>query len=105
VILVNFVFADESGIKKRPAVIISNDIYQRGRDEIIIAAVTSRTDRLLPGDGLIAGWQSAGLLFPSTATGILRTIKQSMVARKLGRLSDRDMENMEQRLTLILKRD
>lgn len=102
IVLVNFVFADESGVKRRPAVIVSSDAYNNGRDEAIIAAVTSRTDRVLVGDHLIADWQGAGLLSPSVATGIIRTIKQSIIGRKLGSMTISDMAAIDSRLRLIL---
>ena len=49
--------------------------------EAIIAAITSQTERVLIGDHLIRDWRGAGLLFPSVATGIIRTIKQGMIAQ------------------------
>ena len=72
VVLVRFVFTDETGAKHRPAVILSTSDYHQGRQEAIIAAITSNVQRQLVGDHLIEGWQEAGLLFPSTATGIIR---------------------------------
>jgi mRNA-degrading endonuclease toxin of MazEF toxin-antitoxin module len=41
VVLVNFVFSDESGVKHRPAMILSTDRYHRGRREALVAAITS----------------------------------------------------------------
>ena len=102
VILVGFIFSDETGVKRRPALIISSDSYHARRDEAIIAAITSRTDRILVGDHLITGWQGAGLLFPSMLTGIIRTIKQEMIYRKLGSLSIRDKKEMDANLKLVL---
>lgn len=97
-VLVNFIFSDESGVKRRPAVIVSSDVYNKGRDEVIIAAITSKTDRILAGDHPLINWQSAGLLFPSVATGIIRTIKQSMIDRKLGSMASQDMEAIDSKL-------
>ena len=91
-VLVSFVFADESGGKLRPALILSSASYHRGRSEAIVAAVTSNIKRRLAGDHLIREWKTAGLLFPSVATGILRTIDRSMVRRRLGSLSSKDLE-------------
>jgi mRNA interferase MazF len=102
VVLVGFIFSDESGVKRRPAVMISSEVYHSDRDEAIIAAITSRIDRVLVGDHLINDWQGAGLLFPSIATTIIRTIKQSMIARKLGSMSIPDMEAIESKLKLVL---
>ena len=102
VVLVSFIFADETGVKRRPAVIISSDAYHTGRDEAIIAAITSRTDRVLVGDHLIDNWQGAGLLFPSVATSIIRTIKQDMIAKRLGSLPTPDVGAIDSKLKLAL---
>ena len=102
VVLVSFVFSDKTGERRRPAVIVSSDAYHQSRQEAIIAAVTSRIDRILMGDHLISDWQSAGLLFPSVATGIIRTIKQSMIAKRLGTVPQPDMQGIEDNLRDIL---
>jgi len=98
VVLVRFVFSDESGAKCRPAVIVSTSDYHRDRQETIVVAITSNVDRLLVGDHLIAGWQETGLLFPSVATGIIRTIKQTMIERRLGSMPDADMVAIKRQL-------
>ena len=102
VVLINFLFADGTGTKRRPAVIMSSDAYHAGRAEVIIAAITSRTDRLLPGAHLIKDWDGAGLLFPSVATGIIRTIKLDMITRKLGAMSTSDMNAINRELKVAL---
>ena len=102
VVLIGFVFADETGAKQRPAVIISSDAYHQQRQEAIISAITSNTDRILVGDCLIDYWQEAGLLFPSVATGIIRTIKQSMITRKLGAMSQSDLKEVNKQLSIAL---
>jgi mRNA interferase MazF len=105
VVLIRFIFSDETGERQRPAIILSSDAYHQSRQEAIITAITSRTDRILVGDHLINDWEGAGLLFPSVATGIIRTIKQGMIANKLGRMPLPDMKRIEGNLrdTLGLK--
>ena len=102
VVLVRFVFANESGAKRRPAVIVSTSEYHQGRQEAIVVAITSNVDRLLVGDHLISGWQEAGLLFPSVATGIIRTIKQTMIERRLGMMLPADMQAIQEQLRRVL---
>ncbi len=102
VILVKFVFSDETRTRRRPALIVSSDAYYQDRQEVIIAAVTSRTDRILIGDHLIRDWEGAGLLFPSVVTGIVRTIKQGMITRKLGVMPKADMEATDGNLRVAL---
>jgi mRNA interferase MazF len=98
VVLVGFVFSDESGRKVRPAVVISPPVYQRARQEVVVAAITSNVRRPLFGDHSITGWKEAGLLFPSVVTGIFRTIKRTMVDRRLGSLPRPDLEAMNREL-------
>jgi mRNA interferase MazF len=102
VVLVRFIFSDETGERQRPAVIVSSDAYHQSRQEAIIAAITSRTDRILVGDHLINDWEGAGLLFPSVATAIIRTIKQGMIAKKLGMMPPPDMKRIESNLRDVL---
>ena len=98
VVLVGFVFSDESGRILRPAVVISSPAYNRARQEVIVAAVTSNVRRRFFGDHLLADWKGAGLLFPSSVTGILRTIKQTMIDRKLGSIPKLDMAAIDREL-------
>ena len=98
VVLVGFVFSDESGKKLRPAVVISSSVYNRGRREVVVAAITSNVRRRLVGDHVIAGWKGAGLLFPSVATGILRTIARPVVDRRLGVMGKPDMDAIDREL-------
>ncbi len=98
VVLVGFVFSDESGKKLRPAAVVSSAPYNRARQEIVVAAITSNIRRRLFGDHLIADWKGSGLLFPSLVTGIFRTIKRSMVDRKIGAMPKREMEAIDLQL-------
>ncbi|MBC8447676.1 MAG: type II toxin-antitoxin system PemK/MazF family toxin [Chloroflexi bacterium] len=102
VVLVRFIFTDERGAKRRPAVILSSENYQSGRQEAIVAAITSNVDRLLVGDHLIDGWREAGLLFPSVATAIVRTTKQAMIERKLGAMPVADTWAIQNQLRQVL---
>ena len=98
VVLVGFVFSDESGRKLRPAVVISSPAYGRGRKEVVVAAITSNVRRRLFGDHLITDWKSAGLLFPSVATGIIRTVARGIMDRKLGVMGKADMDAIDREL-------
>jgi mRNA interferase MazF len=102
VVLVGFVYSDESGKKLRPAVIISSLAYHRGRREVIVAAITSNVSRRHYGDHLIGDWTGAGLLFPSLVTGIVRTIAGTMIDRKLGSMAKPDMDAVDSELRRAL---
>lgn len=98
IILVDFGFSEGIGSKKRPALIISTANYHRGRQEIIIAAITSNIKRILYADTKIDEWLEAGLLYPSLVTGIIRTIKNSLILRKLGVLPKPDFEKVKENI-------
>ena len=103
VVLVNFVFSEETGSKRRPVLLLSSAWYMNGRQEVVVSAITSNTRRLLVGDHLMIDWEEAGLLFPSVVTGIIRTIKQSMIDRKMGAVSRDDLADIEFKLKAILE--
>ncbi len=98
IVLVDFGFSEGAGAKKRPALIISSDNYHKSRQEVIVAAITSNIKRVLFGDTKIDKWKEAGLIYPSLATGIIRTIKVSVIIRKLGALSKQDLQKVQKNL-------
>jgi mRNA interferase MazF len=95
VVLVGFVFSDEFVGKLRPALVISSSAYNRERKEVVVAAITSNAEaaslRRLPD----VDRKGAGLLFPSVATGILRTGTRGMVDRKLGTMAKGDLDAVD----------
>ena len=95
VVLVRFPFTDLTTTKRRPALVISTDLYNQFQVNLIIAAITSQTHRLGIGDCLIQNWRAAGLVKPSQ---VKATIEQSLVLKKLGTLASNDMEIVEQAL-------
>jgi mRNA-degrading endonuclease toxin of MazEF toxin-antitoxin module len=56
-------FTDQTGTKKRPAIVVSSDAYRRQRPDVVVMAVTSQLLRPAGavGEVLITEWQKAGL--------------------------------------------
>ncbi len=98
IVLVEFGFSEGQGSKKRPALIVSSPSCHASREEVIVAAITSNVRRLLCGDTKLEQWKVAGLLFPSLVTGIIRTVKASLIMRKLGVLAKPDLQKVHQHL-------
>ncbi|MDP3042476.1 MAG: type II toxin-antitoxin system PemK/MazF family toxin [Candidatus Omnitrophota bacterium] len=98
IVLVDFGFSEGTGSKKRPTLIISSDNYHNDRQEVIVAAITGNIKRALFGDTKIDKWKEAGLICPSLVTGIMRTIKGSMIIRKLGTLLIQDFQRVQKNL-------
>jgi mRNA interferase MazF len=93
VVLVPFAFTNQTGTKKRPAVIISSAAYNIAQRDLVIMAVTSQ---LKPsgvlGEAYVADWQAAGLLKPSAIKPVITTIEQALVIRRLGQLTIEDQQ-------------
>ena len=91
VVLVPFPFTNQAESKKRPAVVVSHETYNRTRPDIVIMAITSqlRPARAL-GEVWVAQWQAAGLLKPSAIKPVFATLEQRLVRRRLGVLAAED---------------
>ncbi|NMC99287.1 MAG: type II toxin-antitoxin system PemK/MazF family toxin [Bacteroidales bacterium] len=98
IVLIEVIFSEQNESKKRPALIISTDEYNKNRKDIIIAAITSNTSRILLGDTLIDDWKKSGLLSSSLITATIQTIKNDMIIKKLGSLSKTDFETVKYNL-------
>jgi len=99
VILVPFDFTDRSGVKLRPAVVVSGDDYNQQTPDIVIASITGNLTALPhPGDRRLTDWNAAGLLRPSLAQSKLATIERTLIKRTLGTLTATDLAALEQGL-------
>jgi mRNA interferase MazF len=102
-VLVPLPFTDQSGAKKRPAVVISGKGYNAARRDVLIMAITSQVRSPLGfGEALVNDWQAAGLLKPSVLKPVLTTIEQSLVVRSMGNLSPADQNALRQILAHII---
>jgi mRNA interferase MazF len=96
VVLVPFPFSNQTDFKKRPAVVISASSYNSSAHDVVIMAVTSQIEKTVGvGECLIANWQEAGLLKPSALKTAISTIEQSLILKKLGKLSQSDLLSMD----------
>ena len=97
VVLVPFPFTDQSGTKKRPAVIISSRGYNTYRRDVVIMAITSQVRTPLGfGETMVADWQGAGLIKVSVLKPVFTTIEQGLVLRVMGHLSAADVKTLRE---------
>jgi mRNA interferase MazF len=90
-------------VKRRPCVVLSSKKFHSGRDDVIVAAVTSNEERAaLPGDTHVSHWREAGLRRPSVATMVIRTIYRENLLDTLGRLQADDLERIDEGLRVAL---
>ena len=90
VVLVNFPFSSNLGIKKRPAVIISKSEFNDKKDDLILLAITSQINKLTIGEALINEWQNAGLLKSSAFKSVIFTVEKKSIDKTIGKLTTSD---------------
>ena len=97
VVLVPFPFTDQSGVKKRPAAVVSSSDYNAARRDLVIMAITSQVRQPLGfGEAIINDWQDAGLIKPSVFKPVFTTIEQELVVRAMGTLSAADLRTLRE---------
>ena len=102
VVLVPFPFTDQSGTKKRPAVVVSSHRYNSSRRDIVIMAITSQLRSPLGlGESVIAEWEGAGLVKASITKPVFATIEQGLVQRTMGSFSAVDIKALRATLALV----
>jgi len=91
IVLVSFPFTDFRNEKKRPALVISPDLYNKGKD-VIIAFITSNIKiDFKESDVVIREWNKSGLPKPSIIRMKLATIDKSIIIKIIGKLQKNDI--------------
>jgi mRNA interferase MazF len=81
VVLVPFPFTNQTGQKKRPAVVVSSRAYGRVKPDLILMAVTSQLRPMSLGEVEVTAWEAAGLLKPSVIKPVFTTVERHLVVR------------------------
>jgi len=93
-------FPGATGVKRRPAVVVSSDLYHAHRPDLILGALTSQVaSATAPTDYILQDWAGAGLHAPSAFRAYFGMAVPSAV-RVIGHLSNRDWSAVQARLAL-----
>lgn len=103
VVVVPFPFTDLSGVKRRPALVVSSEEYNQRTGDVIIAQITSRVNSpQRPGDYNVKDWKGAGLLAPSLIRARMTTLHSSILVRVLGQMPAAEMHAVNRALESAL---
>ena len=95
IVLVRFPFTNLEAAKQRPAVIISSQLYNETKPDIILMAITSRIrNPFAPGEEKIENWKEAGLIKPSILKPLIATIEKEQIIKILGKATFRDQSKI-----------
>ena len=98
VVVVNVPFPDQTGAKRRPALVVSTEAFHSRMLDMIVCPISSQQryfQKPGPGDCPLSTWQAVGLQHPSTARlGALLAVEKALVQRVLGTLKANDWERV-----------
>ncbi|WP_420634407.1 type II toxin-antitoxin system PemK/MazF family toxin [Candidatus Palauibacter sp.] len=104
VVIVPFPFTDSTdseASRRRPALVLSSETFHAGHGHSILAMITStRAD--WPSDVSIRDWREAGLHVPCKVRFKLFTLDESLIIRRVGRLSEEDGSAVKEALGRVL---
>jgi len=84
-------FPGVTGIKRRPAVVLSSDAYHSTRPDAILGLITSQiAGSIGVTDHALVDWAVAGLRLPSLFRSFLVTVPRTAIYQVAGHLSDHD---------------
>ena len=94
-ILVRYPFSDLSSAKVRPAVVIH---APHPSLDALIVPLTSRVTGLLPGEFVLADWQTAGMNVPTAVKRGIYTIHSALIIKQLATLTEHDAQHLDESL-------
>lgn len=102
VVAVPFPFTDRDATKRRPALVISNERFNQRHDQLVLAMITTATDKAWPSDVSLTNWQEAGLTVSCHFRLKLFTLDQNLVVKTIGHLSPKDVKSVQAVLTKFI---
>jgi len=95
-------FPAVTGIKRRPAVVLSSETYHATRPDVIVGLITSQTKNLGVTDYVLQDWQISGLRVPSVFRSFIVTLPPSANLVIIGKLSEQDWQGVKNCVKLSL---
>ena len=94
VVVVPFPFTDRNATKRRPALVLSNSLFNKGAEHSVLAMITSAEQSSWPGDLAITDIESAGLTTDCLVRMKLFTLDDRLIIRKAGSLAMPDQKKL-----------
>jgi mRNA interferase MazF len=89
--IVTIDFPGVTGVKRRPAVVLSSEVYHKSRPDIVVGLITSHIAATMgPTDCSLEDWTEAGLRVASAFRSFLVTLPPAANPVLVGHLSQRD---------------
>ena len=107
VVVVDVPFSNGTGVKPRPALIVSDRAFHGAILDVIVCPISSQPRYYTkpgPGDCPIRTWQALNLRFASTVrVSKILSVDKKIIRKKLGILAQTDMADVESALAAALR--
>ncbi len=104
IVLIPIPFTDLSSSKKRPVVIVSNDIYNESFQDVVVVAITSNLEPVMfsiPIDS--AGLEQGQLKVPSLIRpDKIYTLHKDIIVKRLGKASLLTFEKIKKSIGMVI---
>lgn len=95
-------FPGVTGIKRRPAVVLSSQLYHDSRPDVIVGLITTQTTALGATDWVLQDWQQARLRTASIYRSFIVTLPPAANLVRIGHLSPQDWQGVRNCLKIAL---
>lgn len=102
VVVVPFPFTDRNATKRRPALVLTQSIFNQAVQQAVLAMITSAEQSSWPGDCAIDDIDAVGLPAACLIRLKLFTLDQRLILRKAGTLGAADQKKLRSRWKLLL---
>jgi mRNA interferase MazF len=93
VVIVPFPFSDRQATRRRPALVVSDQGFNRTHGHVILAMITTARDRSWPSDTEITDRNAAGLKARPVVRLKLFTLDNDLLVKRIGALAEADRTN------------
>ena len=95
VVVVPFPFTDRDATKRRPALVISNALFNQQHDQLVLAMITTTTENVWQSDVSLMNWQEIGLKVACQVRLKLFTLNYDLILKTVGKLSPKDIKSVQ----------
>jgi mRNA interferase MazF len=97
VVAVPFPFTDKPEAKRRPALVLSNTVFNRS-GHTVLTMITTKGHHPWPGDSDIKEYSVAGLNLQCQVRLKIFTLDNRLLLKKIGRLAENDSKKVKKHL-------
>jgi mRNA interferase MazF len=101
IVVAPFPLTERPVSKRRPALVVSSDVFNRDHDQLLLAMITSGTAPWAS-DLAVDHWREAGLVTRCVLRFKVFTLPKSMVLRRVGTLFGPDRLAVAKRLAAVI---